>query len=673
MKRSSTVPSSWTIRYGCFLFFFLLLSCGSDDPEMDLPTENEEQVPEPETEPEPEGLFADVLQLGVLPNAVTAMSRDTVSSIATESQLVRELFNGNLESVRYQCSELAIEASATINELPLWGDVGAVVYAGSFLQGNSLGQSAPLALPAKRAGGTLALTGADGSVLGTVEVPEFNNTEVALARTELLTALDPAVGLFQMEVVGIADKEHLAFELGWPQADFQTYFDSGLSWNGEEGANRFLVTLQQKYYALSYELPLGMEGYFDPEVAPSDLAPYVSENNPAAFVSQVHYGRRFYLLLETSTFANTALEKINTAFSAFEGGTEGSLQTEVLNDLESLSVTVAVRSNNAQGPYTEMGDVGLSKLAELLSQPVVPANAQAVSYVVRGVSQPNNRAGYSLTARYEQASCAKEGALPPQGFLPLVGLFEDGIGAAFFFDGGHIAVFNGAGTEYAWLNAVTGQISAVYGIKDPDGLLPVLFPDAVGAAFAGSNAGTIYIFDEQGGTVGIYVNTNTLSNNDPTAFPTEAPIRPFISSFSGELVTSEINPFWQTASAPGETAPFLESGIEAAVYMGRANQTDPTDDASYSNYNNFFEKGQSNRWVERDVRVVNRSADYFWSPVSDLRDADRALFPFTEVGAACALELERDVYQQVYFNAAGNQFFIANTDEELVAGPYLLY
>ncbi len=664
-----------TLYIALFLPFFILLSCSSDDTEPEVVPDTQEtpETPEPEPEPEPQGLFADILLLGTLPNAMPSLSSDTTSVSTLDNKLARELFNGNLEDVRYTCSEVGVTANAINNAIPIWGAPPSVVHTGSFLQGASLAQGSPEAIPAKRAGGALILKGADEAVLGTTDIPEFNTTEVSLGRTALLSEFTPAAASFQVDVLPVANGDHLAFEMGISETDFQALQASGLSVEFPDEGTTVLVALRQKYYTVAYELPLDREGYFDADVAPSDIAPHVSEENPAAFVSEVEYGRQFYVLLQTSTFANTALEKIGEAFGTFENAVAGSLQTDVLNDLESLSITVAVQSNNAQGPFEELGEVGMGRLADLLSEPVSLATAQAVSYEVRGISQTDNKAGYVTEAIYDLVLCDREGALPPEGFAPLVHLFEDGIGAAFFFDRGHITVFNGAGTEYAWLNVSTGQISPIYGIKDPDGLLPVLFPESVRAAFAGSNAGTIYIFDGEGAVTGIYVNTNTLSNNDPTAFPTEAPIRPFISSFSGELVTSEINPFWQTASAPGETAPFLESGIEAAVYMGRENQTDPTDDASYSNYQNFFEKGQANLWAERDVRVVNRSADYFWSPVNDLRDVDRAVFPFEEVGAACALELERDVYQQVYFNKEGTQFFIANTDEQLVAGPYLLY
>ncbi len=662
-----------TVVIGMLTVFFILMSCGTDDSELELPpeTQEEEGTEEPTPQPEPEGLFADVLKLGSIPNVVPANSTDTLSTTPTDPKLARQLYNGNLEEVRFGCSDYDIEKASSQNSFPIWGEPSAVLYPGSFVQGNSIAQGTPTAIPAKRAGGSLILTGADQSLLGTVALPEFSNTQVSLGRNELLSGFGPTPTPFQMDVLPIANASHLAYELGLSQADFEAYVANGLEFDQTAGVTSFLVGLQQFYYGVDYELSLGMEGYFDADVSPADLEPYVTESNPAAFVSKVRHGRQFYILLETTTFANTAKEIIQGAFSSFDNAMEGTIDVDMLNNLEALSIKVAVRTNNAQGPYEEVGPVGLSALSDLVSEPIVLATAQPLSYEIRSLAQPDNKAGYTLNVNFNLALCQLEGALPPNNFRPLMGLFDDGVGAAFMFSRGHIVVFNGAGTSYAWLNVTTGEISPIYGIKDTNGLLPVIDAEYVTAAYH-SSWDLMYIIDQTGNTAELYRNNLTLPS-DQTMFPAEPPVNMELNSTTGERFKIQLNGAWQKSNASPEIANLLDSGIGAALYVERVEDTDPSDASSFSFKYNFFQKEAPGRWIEMERRFANRQSSLFYEGIYDLNTWAKNRFPFDEIGAACALELENRVMQQVYFNGEGTQFFIANSDEELVAGPYLLY
>lgn len=674
MKNYNNTALSQLTRISISIILFIVLGCSqSDDARVEIPNETQEEEPTQEPDTEMEVSFADILKVGVLTNVSNNSATDTINVVTAESKLVRQLFNNNMEDVRYGCSNYTIESSKSETLFPIYGEIATALYSGSFIQGNSLETGIPTSIPLSRSGGTLSISNSAQTLLGTVSIDEFNPTQVALARTELLAQNNPSPGQYTNKLKQISSLGQIAFEVGLTEEIYNTQLNNGLGIPVTFENSAFLISIQQDFYTINYDLPLNKEGYFEASVKPSALNQYVSGSNPAAYVAKVNYGRRFIIVIETSTFTNTAQETIAEAFSSFNGTTQGTLNTTALNDLEDLSLKVILQSANSQGPVERIGTITLSELEAHLSEPALLSFAQPLGYEVRSINEPDRRAGTSLNLTYEQNSCTIDGALPPENFRPLVNLFEDGVGAACFFRNGLIIVFNGAGTEYVWLNAITGQVSQKSGIKDTDGLLPALNADAVSAAFAESASGTLYFFNSSGTSYEIHVNNNTFGSNAPDAFPTEAPVRPFTSSVTGEPIITEINPFWQVASAPGETAPFLESGVEAAAYTGRANQTDPTDEFSYSDYQDFFEKGRSNRCAGRDVRVVNRSADYFWTDIFDLRDISRDEFPFEEVGAACALEVERGILQQIYFNLEGDKFFIANMDKQLVAGPYLLY
>lgn len=357
------------------MVFIFQISCGSDDTELDHTPEPEEEIITENPEPEPESLFADVLKLGKLPNVLPTSSSDTLNTKLADPKVARQLFNGNIEDVRFKCTEYSIEGFKTKNSFPIWGAPSTAVFPGSFIQGNSLVTGRPTPIPAKRAGGTLTLSAADNSLLGTVDITEFNNTQVSLGRSELLSQQDPTPSSFQLTVGKIANGVQLAFEMGLPIADFEALFANTMAVDQTTGVTSFLVSLKQEYYGLDYELPLGMEDYFDASVESSDIEPYVTASNLAAFISRVGHGRQFYVLIETTTFGNTAEEKIQEAFSSFADATEGTLNTDMLNDLDALSLKVAIRSNTTQGPYEEIGTLSTAALADLLSEPVAMTTA----------------------------------------------------------------------------------------------------------------------------------------------------------------------------------------------------------------------------------------------------------------------------------------------------------
>lgn len=232
---------------------------------------------------------------------------------------------------------------------------------------------------------------------------------------------------------------------------------------------------------------------------------------------------------------------------------------------------------------------------------------------------------------------------------------------------GDILVFNKAGTDYVWLNIPTGTASPIYNIKDVNAPLGALQANSVSVAYT-RLVERIYFFDETGGTFEIigHRRQDVGFNEIPTA-----PFGPPISPPGAELIQYTIDPFFTFDTADDVTIPFLDTGYEAALYLGfRSGQANETDNFLSLDYR-YFEKGNAHLTVDSDRRQEGGSITRTWSAVSDIRQ--NANFPFDGIGAACGLELEFNTFSRMYFNLDGNQFFLANNEEEITGGPYLLY
>lgn len=64
-----------------------------------------------------------------------------------------------------------------------------------------------------------------------------------------------------------------------------TDVETSLSFSQDTTKNGFLVTLNQSYYTMSFELPSKPEDLFAEDVSGADIAPYVDPGNPAVYVS----------------------------------------------------------------------------------------------------------------------------------------------------------------------------------------------------------------------------------------------------------------------------------------------------------------------------------------------------------------------------------------------------
>ena len=67
---------------------------------------------------------------------------------------------------------------------------------------------------------------------------------------------------------------------------------------------------------MAFDPPMGSEGVFGPNVRATDLAPYMGPGNPPVYVSSVTYGRRFFLLIESTSSVTEMKASIQASYDA---------------------------------------------------------------------------------------------------------------------------------------------------------------------------------------------------------------------------------------------------------------------------------------------------------------------------------------------------------------------
>jgi thiol-activated cytolysin len=267
-------------------------------------------------------------------------------------------------------------------DFPLYDPNVSVVYPGSLLQGASLNNATPDVVAVKRGPGTVSIDIVNGSGAVFVNLPEVKKSRITQALNDIIynnNKVMPARFTFQNEIVKTQDEVSLA--LGLNVSTWGVTAASNLTFAHVAHYNHALVILKQSFFTMSYDIPYTYAELFAPTVKPQDLAVYVNAGNPACYVSDVTYGRVFYLLIESSDSSNT----ITSAISATYMGQGGSIDASSLSSLHNLNIKMMAIGGSTSSTFSIINASQLSSLTTLLGQSADIKTGVPLSYVVRTV------------------------------------------------------------------------------------------------------------------------------------------------------------------------------------------------------------------------------------------------------------------------------------------------
>ena len=318
------------------------------------------------------------------------VSYDEIIASGGEFQTFQDykiLSNSNTSSVtvdsgNWVCNNATWQVVQGNLDFPLYDPNVSVVYPGSLLQGASLNAATPDVIAVRRGAGTVSIDIVNGSYSVAVQIPEIKKSAVSQALNDIIAnnnTVMPARFTLKHDVVKSQDE--VALGLGVNADAFGVTAAANLSFVNKANTNHYLVSLKQTFYTMSFDIPYNYNDLFHSTVKPMDLAKYTGPGNPACYISDVTYGRVFYMLIESTSSSN----EISAAISASYSNDSASFNASYLSSLENLNVKVMSFGGEVLNTFSTIDSSDLYTLTSMLGQSANIQTGVPLSYVVRTV------------------------------------------------------------------------------------------------------------------------------------------------------------------------------------------------------------------------------------------------------------------------------------------------
>ena len=279
-----------------------------------------------------------------------------------------------------------------------------VIYPGVMLQGATLVNATPEPIVVPRAPGTVAINLLNGSTGVAQDVTEVKLSTIAQAINNILahnTGIVPA--RFTYTSSEVQSREQLALALGVNVSTFSSSFRSRMSFSTDQQYNRFLVQMTQSYYTVVFDLPNSLHDLIAPGVTGAQLDPYVGPGNPATYISSVTYGRRFFLLIESTSSVTEMKASIQATYDG--AVVSGSLDASAtyVRDLKNVNIKVFALGGD-QSLATAMFNGDYEAVKAFLTQGADIRTGVPLSYVVRNVLD-NSIVNVKVATDYDVKTC----------------------------------------------------------------------------------------------------------------------------------------------------------------------------------------------------------------------------------------------------------------------------
>lgn len=586
-------------------------------------------------EPLPTKTFQEVAQVG-------GSFEPAVSSFSVEKEETnKEVINGEV----WKCTTKTIDAlkpGGGDNGFPLFNPNASVVYPGSLLQGKSLRKATPDVIAVERSGGTISYDLNNGNLSSSFTVDKVAKSSIQNAMNNIIASSPPDLPAnFVFRYSQVQSEQALAYEMG---IDYETAFtsvSSDFSFSSSSNLNRILVELNQSFYTMSFDIPTSMDGLFAEGVTPDDLARYVQEGNPATYISDVTYGRIYYMLIESSSSYTEMEAEIQGSFNGVVSSVDVDISANSLSKLSNLKIKVMAFGGDAAKSLLTVGETDLNKLVELLAESTTISTGLPISYVVRSVLT-NQIVGTQLATKYDETHCEVAAA----GGEPAFTVHWDGqvlskmgpIGAAYAVSESEFILIDIDGKQF--LRSDIGTLEGPFPIADlGDGDMPF---ERIGAAcniFGNqirADERTILFIDDSG-TKYSYLSPD---NNWGSWYP--------ISDMAGGTNPFNLNGIG--AILFHDHTPTAQSDVAASRHMVNR------DGLKYTRYDN------SPAIFNTVINIEN------WGNGGGDPDNIKMPFEVNKVGAGIGFDIGNKHYN-LFFNLGGTKYAIQDYNNEWI-GPF---
>lgn len=450
---------------------------------------------------------------------------------------------------------------------PLFSPNASVIYPGNLLQGSSLLNATPRIISVGRAGGTISTDVADGNIQSSFTVNEISKSSVTDAINNIInTSTGVVPANFSLTYDRVQSREEFALKLGVQVESAFTDLEANLSFSSDKSYNRYFVQLNQSYYTMSYDIPTSLDDIFAPDVRPEDLTKYVGPGNPAAYISDVTYGRIYYMLIESTSSSTEVDAALEGSFNGVTTQVEADVDVNYFQSLKNLKIKVYAFGGDARTTLMTVGVTDLPSLRNLLAESTDIRTGKPISYTVRSVYD-NQIVNVQLATQYDVTKCLPTKVdVAPAFSKHWYGLAETfgPIGAAFATRGTEVYLFNKEGDEYMISNV--GSLDGPYPVSTlGDGTCPFT---KIGAAcnINGNQQGpndqiTVMAFDETGTRYAYMYDDGGWSNSPSDVTQIHGGRCPFNASGVGALAFN-----WKNADGPSSRFFFNKAGDKYCSY-----------------------------------------------------------------------------------------------------------
>lgn len=544
-------------------------------------------------------------------------------TVENESTEVSEVYNEERDGKTWECTTetVSIQMGAGGNEgFSLFSPNASVIYPGNLLQGNSLNQGTPNIIAVERAGGTISTDVVDGNIQSSFEVEQITKSAVTDAINNIIstsTGIVPAN--FSLTIRNVQSRQQFALALGLDVNTTFTDIEAKLNYNSDVSRNSFLVNLQQSFYTMSFDIPTSLDQLFAPSVTPEDLARYVGPDNPAAYISDVTYGRVYFMMIQSTSTTTEMNAAINAAFNGITAQVDGSVETNYLAGLSDLSISVFAYGGLASSSLLTVGTSDLQEIAQLLAESSNIGSGKPISYVVRSVYD-NQIVSTQLATQYDVTNCVPTGAdgAPPytKHWTGEVVSAMGPVGAAYNTYGTEFILINQDGDQ--WMRSRPGLLEGPFPL-DELGTGPCPLQGGIGAAcnLDGNANGDFYLMAvDKLGVNFTYMNPSGVWSSNPP------------------------QPISNLANGSG---PFNLAGIGAMAFRHK----DPLGPSSRYMFNS--EGDRYSAYLNNPQSFGTVYNTWQWGPDNTI--------PFDKVGAAIGFFIGDDLFH-IHFNDLGTQYSI---------------
>ena len=311
----------------------------------------------------------------------------------------------------WACSTETYSIIQGLQEFPLFNPNSSVIYPGNLLQGGSLKNASPDVIVVDRAAGTFSIDIISGAWSNSAYVDEVVKSKVVQAMNDIIYSSSssiPANISFSMQEVH--SEQQMALALGVDFTAYGTALQGNLGFSSNSNYNRVLVKLSQSYYTMSFDLPASYDDLFAPTVTPQDLQQYVTSGNPACYISDVTYGRVFYLLVESTSSSSNITSSINASFAALPNSPSANVNASYLSNLENLNIKLFALGGDASTTLYTISSANVNNLVSVLGAAGDITTGVPLSYVCRAVNG-NNIVSVNLATSYDVQFCEPIGPI----------------------------------------------------------------------------------------------------------------------------------------------------------------------------------------------------------------------------------------------------------------------